>query len=160
MRLARRHKQVADTQTRPYDGENLIEETDSTGVVVTHHAPQLCELLQRSHTKLQRKPALILQDLFLRLPVTAHVCVDTVHQANSKTVLKHWKHWRRCARVVYWVGLLNLPALFTLADFHVFSVIYGALSCTHHECTKTASFQRLISASQSVTGHHTILSPL
>ena len=27
-------------------------------------------------------------------------------------------------------GLLNLPALFALADFHVFSVIYAALSCT------------------------------
>ncbi len=26
-------------------------------------------------------------------------------------------------------GLLNLPALFALADFHVFSVIYVALSC-------------------------------
>jgi len=25
--------------------------------------------------------------------------------------------------------LLNLPALFALADFHVFSVIYAALSC-------------------------------
>jgi hypothetical protein len=27
-------------------------------------------------------------------------------------------------------GLLNLPALFALADFQVFSVIYAALSCT------------------------------
>src|SRR5713101_1701431 len=26
-------------------------------------------------------------------------------------------------------GLLNLPALFALADFHLFSVIYAALSC-------------------------------
>ncbi len=30
--------------------------------------------------------------------------------------------------MVYWVGLLNLPALFALADFNVFSVIYAALS--------------------------------
>jgi hypothetical protein len=26
-------------------------------------------------------------------------------------------------------GLLSLPALFALADFHMFSVIYAALSC-------------------------------
>jgi len=27
------------------------------------------------------------------------------------------------------VKVLNLPALFALADFHLFSVIYAALSC-------------------------------
>jgi len=30
---------------------------------------------------------------------------------------------------VFW-GLRNPPALFALADFHLFSVIYAALSCT------------------------------
>ena len=43
-----------------------------------------------------------------------------------------------------WRRLLNLPALFALADFHVFSVVYAALSCSEvgsncmSECTKSA----------------------
>src|SRR6266480_2084227 len=36
---------------------------------------------------------------------------------------------RRGGRAAECGGLLNLPALFALADFHVFSVIYAALSC-------------------------------
>ena len=37
----------------------------------------------------------------------------------------------RCCWREKWsgAGLLNLPALFALADFHLFSVIYAALSC-------------------------------
>src|ERR1700704_2915120 len=36
---------------------------------------------------------------------------------------------RRGGRAAKCGGLLNTPALFALADFHVFSVIYAALSC-------------------------------
>src|SRR5229473_2916040 len=36
---------------------------------------------------------------------------------------------RRGGRAAECGGLLNLPALFALADFHLFSVIYAALSC-------------------------------
>src|SRR6266403_3721827 len=38
---------------------------------------------------------------------------------------------RRGGRAAECGGLLNLPALFVLANFHVFSVLYAALSCTH-----------------------------
>src|SRR6267143_7042545 len=36
---------------------------------------------------------------------------------------------RRGGRAAECGGLLNLPALFALADFHLFSVIYAAFSC-------------------------------
>ncbi len=50
--------------------------------------------------RFQGKLALILQDLFPLPSRGAHVFAVTVHQANSRTVLKYWKHWRRGARVV------------------------------------------------------------
>src|SRR5260370_2485333 len=46
----------------------------------------------------------------------------------SYNVARRWP--RRGGRAAECGGLLNLPALFALADFHLFSVIYAALSCT------------------------------